>query len=189
MKGCFASVVKWTLIIFCVLFVIGAVGAVLAPKKAEQIAAVPTATPTIAVPATTITPVPPTRTPVPTKPPTVTSIPTVTPVPPTATSIPTAKPLPTMTTAPTSTPLPWYAGGTLHSATITEWRSADHRNKLATAADWAAIGFDTVANLEQNATAILDCVEESFDTYATNHQATDTVTEIAVTCVILLKPD
>ena len=32
----------------------------------------------------------------------------------------------------------WYEGGTLHNATITQWKNATYRNKLATAADWLA---------------------------------------------------
>lgn len=32
----------------------------------------------------------------------------------------------------------WHSGGTLHNATVSEWRSATHRNKLATASDWLA---------------------------------------------------
>ena len=32
----------------------------------------------------------------------------------------------------------WYEGGTLGEATIEEWSSATERNRLATAADWAA---------------------------------------------------
>lgn len=30
----------------------------------------------------------------------------------------------------------WWQGGSLHSATIAEWKAASDRNKLATAADW-----------------------------------------------------
>ena len=30
----------------------------------------------------------------------------------------------------------WFTGGTLHRATVGEWKSATHQNKLATAADW-----------------------------------------------------
>lgn len=88
------------------------------------------------------------------------------------------------TVAPTATSLPWYAGGTLHSATIAEWRAADQRNKLATAADWAVQGFDTVAGLEQNAKELLACVDEA----AKAVSDTDTVTDLAVTCIILMKP-
>ena len=32
----------------------------------------------------------------------------------------------------------WYEGGTLSDATSAEWRDATDRNRLATAADWAA---------------------------------------------------
>lgn len=92
-------------------------------------------------------------------------------------------PLPTVAEVPTATPLPWYVGGTLHSATVAEWRAADQRNKLATAADWAAQGFDTVAGLKEKATELLDCVEEA----AKAVSDTDTVTDLAVGCVILLK--
>lgn len=34
---------------------------------------------------------------------------------------------------------PWYEGGTLHDATVVEWRAASARNRLATAADWVPI--------------------------------------------------
>jgi hypothetical protein len=32
----------------------------------------------------------------------------------------------------------WFQGGTLHQATMTEWKTATSQNKLATAADWLA---------------------------------------------------
>ena len=32
----------------------------------------------------------------------------------------------------------WYVGGTLHKATVEEWKSATEKNKLATCADFAA---------------------------------------------------
>jgi len=30
----------------------------------------------------------------------------------------------------------WYTGGTLHKATVSDWRKASSENKLATASDW-----------------------------------------------------
>ena len=30
----------------------------------------------------------------------------------------------------------WYEGGTLHKSTVSEWKNASYRNKLATSADW-----------------------------------------------------
>jgi len=32
----------------------------------------------------------------------------------------------------------WFQGGTLHGATIVQWKRASHQNKLATAGDWLA---------------------------------------------------
>jgi hypothetical protein len=32
----------------------------------------------------------------------------------------------------------WFEGGTLHKATVAQWKSATYQNKLATAADWLA---------------------------------------------------
>ena len=34
---------------------------------------------------------------------------------------------------------PWHEGGTLHDATIEEWRAGSARNRLATAADWVLV--------------------------------------------------
>jgi hypothetical protein len=33
---------------------------------------------------------------------------------------------------------PWYEGGSLHNATVSEWQRASDANKVATAADWLA---------------------------------------------------
>jgi hypothetical protein len=33
----------------------------------------------------------------------------------------------------------WFKGGTLHYATISEWKHASRRNKVATASDWLAV--------------------------------------------------
>ncbi len=53
----------------------------------------------------------------------------------------TATPTATEATATTSTPATqteWFQGGTLHKATLAQWRVATNANKLATAADWLA---------------------------------------------------
>jgi len=53
-------------------------------------------------------------------------------------------PTTTPTRTPTSTPPvaqtrgEWFQGGTLHSATLEQWRLATSANRLATAADWLA---------------------------------------------------
>ena len=36
-------------------------------------------------------------------------------------------------------PMKWFQGGTLHRSTLEEWRRAPHRNRLATAADFAVV--------------------------------------------------
>jgi len=44
----------------------------------------------------------------------------------------------TPTSTATRTPTQWFSGGTLHSATLEQWRLATSANRLATAADWLA---------------------------------------------------
>lgn len=40
----------------------------------------------------------------------------------------------------------WYAGGTLHNATLKEWLSSSYKNKTATSADFA-MSFDDIKKL------------------------------------------
>lgn len=99
--------------------------------------------------------------------------------PPTATSAPTVA-------LPTATPtVAWYAGGTLHSATVGEWRTADDRNKLATAADWVVRSMPEIktTDIERMAKELVACVDEA----APAASETSTVTDLAATCIILLK--
>lgn len=42
----------------------------------------------------------------------------------------------TQQTSPRASTQKWYQGGTLHKATLDQWRAASYRNKLATAGDW-----------------------------------------------------
>jgi len=51
---------------------------------------------------------------------------------------PTNTPTRTPTNTPTTTQTQWFQGGTLHRATLAQWRAATNANKLATAADWLA---------------------------------------------------
>jgi len=44
---------------------------------------------------------------------------------------------------PPSGPKAWYSGGTLHSATMAEWRTATYRNRLATSADFVCKMYQT----------------------------------------------
>jgi hypothetical protein len=54
----------------------------------------------------------------------------------------TTEPMPPPTVAPT--PKIWYEGGTLHKASIPEWKAADYENKLATCADFIAAARDNL---------------------------------------------
>ena len=114
-------------------------------------------------------------------------------------SAPTDIPLLTSTPIPIPTDMPslspdtaWYAGGTLHNATIAEWRMADHRNKLATSADWAALGFDlhSMAEYEIYAPELLTCIDSAFDTYASLHPESFPINDLMLGCIIGMKnPD
>jgi len=44
----------------------------------------------------------------------------------------------TTTSTSTATQTQWFQGGTLHRATLSQWRAATNANRLATAADWLA---------------------------------------------------
>jgi hypothetical protein len=65
-------------------------------------------------------------------------------------------------------PPQWYEGGTLHRASLSEWRAADEHNKLATAADISATllkgKFDNdMGVLRVKAEAMRDCISLSAD--------------------------
>ena len=87
----------------------------------------------------------------------------------------------------------WYSGGTLHRATVAQWKGASYENKLATAADWAASSGEgkelfrktnDIDSLKPLAIDILFCVEEAVagDGYE-NMQ----IAEIAASCMILMR--
>lgn len=64
----------------------------------------------------------------------------------------------------------WYRGGTLHEATILQWKTATAQNKLATAADWTTgvigqseferLGLDGVKEMAQS---LVDCIDGSIE--------------------------
>lgn len=62
----------------------------------------------------------------------------------------------------------WYEGGTLHEATVAEWRTGTGTNKLATIADWIAATSDEKQLINagivpwKNASAsIMACIDEA----------------------------
>ncbi len=98
--------------------------------------------------------------------PTNTLAPTDTPEP-TSTPGPTDTPAPTRTSIPSATPLAtrWFDGGTLHDATVAEWREAEERNQLATAADWVVVLDNDVpaSELQPRATELTICTNTAID--------------------------
>jgi hypothetical protein len=61
----------------------------------------------------------------------------------------------------------WYSGGTMHRATLAEWRTADPEDRLATAADWSVriLGENRVrqvgmAGIRPYAEQLVACVNE-----------------------------
>ncbi len=59
----------------------------------------------------------------------------------------------------------WYVGGTLHRASPQQWKSATHKNRLATAGDWVAfIEKDknlSMKAIKAKAVEIMFCVNEA----------------------------
>ena len=161
------------------------------PAAAKQAVAVaPTNTAALPIKTPTAGPSPTSPPPTSTPQPTSTPLPTATPPPtntPTQTSTALNTPLPTNTPAPT--PEPWYAGGTLHKATVAEWSQATERNKLATAADWVTAGYKltTVEEMTVYAPQIVACLDAFIADNAVV-QPTSPIIDSATVCLIMLKP-
>lgn len=89
----------------------------------------------------------------------------------------------------------WYEGGTLHSASLTQWRAATYRNKLATAADWA-FSRPKISKIVRDsgsietgrtfAVELLNCVDETSTIQGYDNM---NAAEIAAMCMILMKWD
>lgn len=84
----------------------------------------------------------------------------------------------------------WYSGGTLHSASIEQWKNATEDNKLATCADFVArlkeIKGDTYTNLDQmkrDATEMKDCINEAVKG---DESIYTSISEISAVCYVLL---
>ena len=62
----------------------------------------------------------------------------------------------------------WFQGGTLHNATVEQWKAATYKNKLATAADWLAAtkwkghlnSPDDFDRLKVKAELLVNCVDK-----------------------------
>ena len=80
----------------------------------------------------------------------------------------------------------WYAGGTLHKATISEWKVATSKNKLATCADFVAHKNEDISldMMKIKASALKTCIDEAVN----GHSAVDNeaVSQIAAQCILLM---
>jgi predicted Zn finger-like uncharacterized protein len=86
----------------------------------------------------------------------------------------------------------WYEGGTLHRATVSQWKRSAYSNKLATAADWAAnlprikaevTRSGNIETLRPFASNLVVCVDEAA---AGEGYGSMSVAELAAGCAILM---
>jgi hypothetical protein len=98
---------------------------------------------------------------------------------------------PQATTSPPPPNKQWYQGGTLHKATITEWKVATQENRLATSADMIAATLKSEGTQLSNinelfplASALERCISEARDSAQVNSQK---VADLAADCSILMK--
>ena len=88
-----------------------------------------------------------------------------------------------------ATGLEWYEGGTLHDSSISEWRNATERNKLATCADWIA-KIDNTISMEElyiRANSLVICIDEA--TKGLDVMDDEPAAGIAVLCIKTLEYD
>ena len=86
----------------------------------------------------------------------------------------------------------WYAGGNLHTATVSEWNNASNTNKIATASDWVASSAKgkqvfkqtgDIDSLKPYVHALLNCVNEAA---AGEGYENMKIAEIAASCIIMM---
>jgi Domain of unknown function (DUF4190) len=86
----------------------------------------------------------------------------------------------------------WYEGGTLHRATVKEWREATYTDRLATAADWALTMLEKSGNKPASTDALKPFavdLEACVTTTATGGNAEgQRASEVAAMCWVLLHP-
>lgn len=88
----------------------------------------------------------------------------------------------------------WYEGGTLHKATVKQFRAAQYENARATAADWLAA---TISDKEISKLNELNWKHASENLVVCIVKATDgveaiqnnSVTDVAIMCMAQLKKD
>ena len=81
----------------------------------------------------------------------------------------------------------WYGGGTLHKATVGQWKLGTPDNRLATASDFAAAilkgQFKSMDNLKDRATELEMCITGAVEDVAMDGNP---VGDIAAACAVLM---
>lgn len=84
----------------------------------------------------------------------------------------------------------WYENGTLHKASVSEWKQATEENKLATSADFAASiktsrkeKYSNMEEMRYDAENLKSCIEEAIKGDIINESK---VSEVAPLCAILI---
>lgn len=88
----------------------------------------------------------------------------------------------------------WYEGGTLHKATVKQFRASEYENARATAADWLAasisdkeIGKLNELNWKHASENLVMCIIKATD--GVEAVQNNSVTDVAVMCMAQLKKD
>ena len=91
----------------------------------------------------------------------------------------------------------WYTGGTLHKATIREWKAASYQNRLATCADFVSgtmlsrgmnakdIDISEGGSVWRSATDLETCISEG--TSGLDFTDAQSVAGLATVCMVLMK--
>jgi hypothetical protein len=93
------------------------------------------------------------------------------------------------TSSPNYSSSEWWNGGTLHSASVGEWKNSTEENKLATSGDFVSGTIDTsqVKSMDEilvKAQAVRACINKATD--GTSQLDSHHVSEIAALCLISL---
>lgn len=86
----------------------------------------------------------------------------------------------------------WYEGGTLHTATIQEWKHASYRNRLATCADFIVSTsegkklamHEGVDAIKMMAIGLERCISEASEG---SNEVNLKVNEVAAMCIVLIR--
>ena len=85
----------------------------------------------------------------------------------------------------------WFDGPTLHKSSVSNWRTATYRDKLATCGDWMAVVDNKVSmeELKVRAEKLLICIDEAvtMDKYGQKISGNLQSVDIATGCITLLR--